>query len=97
MSRSVLTALAGKYRRPAVYALREFAEAGGLLSLGPDLTDMYRRCAQMIEKILKGAQPSDVPVEQTTRFQVVINMKTAYALGLNIPPSLLARADEVIE
>jgi ABC-type uncharacterized transport system substrate-binding protein len=97
MCRSVLTALAGKYRRPAVYALREFAEAGGLLSLGPDLTDMYRRCAQMIEKILKGAQPSDVPVEQTTRFQVVINMKTAHALGLNIPPSLLARADEVIE
>ena len=97
MSRSALAALAGKYRRPAVYAMREFAEAGGLLSFGPDFTDMYRRCAHIIEKILKGAQPSDVPVEQTTRFQLVINLKTAKALGLTVPQSLLARADEVIE
>jgi putative ABC transport system substrate-binding protein len=97
MSRSELAALAAKYRRPAVYAMREFAEVSGLLSFGPDFADMYRRCAHIIEKILKGAQPSDVPVEQTTRFQLVINMKTAKALGLSVPPSLLARADEVIE
>jgi putative tryptophan/tyrosine transport system substrate-binding protein len=82
---------------PAIYEVREFVTAGGLLSYGPSFPDMERRSAALIDKILKGTKPSDIPVELPTRFELVINLKTAKALGLTIPSSILARADEVIE
>ena len=88
---------AAEQHLPAIYELREFVIAGGLLSYGPSFPDMERRSAALIDKILKGTKPSDIPVELPTRFELVINLKTAKALGLTIPPSILARADEVIE
>jgi putative ABC transport system substrate-binding protein len=82
---------------PTIYGLREFIEAGGLMSYGPSLIDLWRRSAAYVDKILKGAKPADLPVEEPTRFEPVINMKTAKALGLTIPQTLLLRADQVIE
>ena len=84
-------------RLPTAVGLSEFAEAGGLLAYGPSLSDGFRRAAAYVDKILKGAKPADLPIEQSTKFELVINLKTAKALGLTIPPSLLQRADQVIE
>jgi putative ABC transport system substrate-binding protein len=92
-----LVDLSAKHRLPAVYPWREGADSGGLMSYGPNVADLYRRTAFYVDKILKGAKPGDLPVEQPTKFELVINMKTAKALGLTIPPSLLQRADQVIE
>ena len=89
--------LAIKHRLPTMSNLKEIAEAGGLMSYGPDFADLHRRGAVYVDKILKGAKPADLPVEQATKFEFVINLKTAKALGLTIPPSLLQRADQVIE
>jgi ABC-type uncharacterized transport system substrate-binding protein len=92
-----ITALAAEHRLPAVYLFRLFAINGGLISYGPDITNLLRRAGDYVDKILKGAKPSDLPVELPTKFELVINRKTAKALGLTVPPSLLASADEVID
>ena len=86
-----------KSRLPSVYARREDVDAGGLMSYGADLAASYRRGAYYVDKILKGAKPADLPVEQPTKFELVINLKTAKQIGLSIPPNVLARADKVIK
>ncbi len=96
-SRERITELAAKYRLPTVYASREYIDAGGLLSYSAHYPDLYRRTAAYVDKIFKGAKPADLPVEQPTKLEIVINLKAAKALGLDVPPTLLARADEVIE
>lgn len=94
---SGITKLVAKHRVPAIYGTRFFMDAGGLMSYGPSLADLWRRAAIYVDRILKGAKPADMPVEQPTKFELVINLKTAKALGLTIPQSLLLRADQVIE
>lgn len=89
--------LTARHRLPAMYDLRNFPDAGGLMSYGPHVADMYRRAATFVDKILRGAKPADLPVEQPTKFELVINLKAAKALGLAVPPTLIARADELIE
>jgi putative ABC transport system substrate-binding protein len=92
-----LVDLAAKNRLPTMYSYRLYVEAGGLMSYGPDLADLFRRAATYVDKILKGAKPGDLPVEQAIKFELVINLKTAKALGLTIPQSMLARADHLVE
>jgi len=95
--RDLIITLAARHKLPAVYWERFFVAAGGLISFGPDLIDNYRHAAGYVDRILKGAKPADLPVQAPTKYETVINLKTAKALGLNVPPTLLTRADEVIE
>jgi putative ABC transport system substrate-binding protein len=95
--RAPMIALAARNNVPAVYPWREVPTAGGLLSYGPDLEDIVRRAAPYVDSILHGANPGDLPVQVPTKFEIAINVKTAKALGLDVPPSILVRADEVIE
>jgi putative ABC transport system substrate-binding protein len=95
--RAQISTLAARHRLPAVYPVRFFASSGGLISYGPDSIDPYRRAAGYVDRILRGEKPGDLPVQAPTRYELVINLKTAKALGLDVPPTLLARADEVIE
>ena len=96
-NRHLIADLATEHRMPAIYSSKEFIDAGGLIAFGVNYRDMYRRAAIYVDKIFKGAKPADLPVEQPTKFELVINLKAAKALGLDVPPTLLARADEVIE
>ena len=95
--RARIVAFAARQRLPAMYSYKEFVEAGGLISYAPSYPDMFKRSAAYVDKILKGANPADLPVEQPTKFELVINLKTAKALGLTIPPSVLLRADHIIQ
>jgi putative tryptophan/tyrosine transport system substrate-binding protein len=95
--RELIIALAARHRLPAVYAFRYFVAAGGLISYGPDLADQFRRTASYVDRILKGEKPADLPVQAPTKYELVINLTTAKALGLDVPTTLLGIADEVIE
>jgi putative ABC transport system substrate-binding protein len=97
VQRDLIIGLAARLRLPAVYAFRRFAAAGGLISYGPDRVDQYRRAAGYVDRILKGEKPADLPVQTSSKYETVINLKTAKALGLTIPETLLATADEVIQ
>jgi ABC-type uncharacterized transport system substrate-binding protein len=96
-NRARIHTLAMGVRLPAIYNAREHVEAGGLMSYGPNFPELYWRAADFVDRILRGAKPGDIPVEQPTKFDLAINLTTAKALGLEVPPTLLARADEVIE
>jgi putative ABC transport system substrate-binding protein len=95
--RKLILALAAKHRLPAIYSARFYAADGGLIAYGPDRVDQFRRAAGYVDRILKGEKPADLPVQAPTKYELVINLKTAKALGIEVPPMLLARADEVIE
>jgi putative ABC transport system substrate-binding protein len=95
--RDLIISLAGLHKLPAMYVERLFVAAGGLLSYGPDFADQYRRAASYVDRILKGEKPADLPVQAPTKYELVINLKTAKLLAIDVPASLLARADEVIE
>jgi putative ABC transport system substrate-binding protein len=97
INRARVIELAARHRLPAIYAMRDYADAGGLMSYGPNSPDLYRRAATYVDKVLKGARPAELPVEQPTKFDFVINVKTARALGLALPQSLLIRADQLIQ
>jgi putative tryptophan/tyrosine transport system substrate-binding protein len=97
VSRKLILALAAKHKLPAVYPTRYFVTDGGLISYAADLIDQYRRSASYVDRILRGEKPADMPVQAPTKYELVINLKTAKALGLTVPASVLARADEVIE
>ena len=96
-NRARIHTLAMGARLPTIYNFRENVEAGGLMSYGPNFPDLYRRSADLVDKILRGAKPADIPVEQPTKFDLIINLTTAKALGLTVSPTLLARAEELIE
>ena len=95
--RALIVTLAARYKLPAVYYSRPFVAAGGLVSYAPDIMDQYRLSAGYVDRILRGEKPADLPVQAPTKYELTVNLKTAKALGLTVPPSLLARADEVIE
>jgi len=95
--RKRIVELAGKYRLPAIYFQKEFVDEGGLMSYGVDFDDLFRRTAVYVDKILKGAKPADLPVQQPTKFQFVINLKAAKQIGLTVPPEVLARANKIIK
>jgi len=97
LHRNLIIALAAQYRLPAVYFTRFFLTVGGLISYGPDYVDQFRQAAGYVDRILKGEKPGDLPVQAPTKYELVVNLKTAKELGLTIPPAVLARADAVIE
>jgi len=92
-----ITQLAARHRLPAIYGAREFVEAGGLMAYGVSYPELYRRAATFVDKIIKGARPGDLPIEQPTKFELLVNLKAAQGLGLEVPSTLLTRANEVIE